>query len=82
MAVTSDRNLTTAPRSRTWLGLRALAVLVEPHRWHGAATIARGPSPGGCRSTDEHPRTCLTSPVFPEMCLLSAFFLTASVDLA
>ena len=35
MAVTSDRNLTAAPWPRTWSGLRALAVLVDPDRRHG-----------------------------------------------
>ncbi len=40
MAVTSDWNLTAAPWPRTWVGLRALAVLVEPHRWHGDGMIA------------------------------------------
>jgi len=42
MAVTSNRNLTAAPWPGTWVGLRALAILVDPDRWHGAAIIGAG----------------------------------------
>jgi hypothetical protein len=35
MAVTSDRNLTPAPRTRARLRRNALAVLVDPGRGHG-----------------------------------------------
>src|SRR5215467_1967906 len=34
VAVSEDRNLTAAPWPGTWAGLRALAVLIEPGRWH------------------------------------------------
>jgi hypothetical protein len=36
VAIPSDRNLTAAPRPGIWSGLRALAVLIEPDRRHGA----------------------------------------------
>jgi len=42
-------------------------------------SVARGRNHSGsarsrcCTSADEHLRTCLTTPGFPEMCLLSAF---------
>src|SRR5215831_3386797 len=36
VAIPPDRNLAAAPRPGTWSGLRALAVLVEPDRGHGA----------------------------------------------
>src|SRR5215467_4544097 len=42
MAVTSDRNLAPAARPSAWLGLRALAVLVDPDRRHGDGIIRGG----------------------------------------
>jgi hypothetical protein len=42
VAIPADRNLTSAPRPRTWSGLRQLAILVDPDWRHGDGIIAGG----------------------------------------
>jgi len=46
VAIPADWNLTAAPRPGTRSGLRALAVLVDPDRWHGTGIIRGEPSVG------------------------------------
>src|SRR5262245_11635364 len=64
MDVTSDRNLTSAPRPGTWARRRALAILVEPDRWRGRGIIAHAltQQPAICRRWSGLPATSSRRP--------------------